>query len=139
MEDKRLILDMLKEKGRRPAKVREGVLDVLMKSAKPLSAAEISLRLEKKGMSANKTTLYRGLMILKEEGVVRELRLRREARCYEYAHGGHHYHLVCVNCHRTECVDSEESVLGETRKREMRNFKIMGQSVEFFGLCSDCQ
>jgi Fur family ferric uptake transcriptional regulator len=140
MENTKQILAKLKEKGRRFTKVRKSILDCLLAGGKPVTVAEIQQEIAGKGVKANKTTLYRQLELLKEERVVRELRLAGQVRRYEIAHSRNHAHLVCLNCHGTQCIELGAMPMPQAEGSEkMRKFKVIDQSVEFFGLCSNCQ
>ena len=100
---------------------------------------EIERRLAASARRFNKTTVYREIGFLKTAGYVTELALRNDMALYELA-GPHHHHLVCVDCGTVRDIDFRESLGREERRIERREgFRILDHSLEFFGLCGNCQ
>jgi Fur family ferric uptake transcriptional regulator len=136
MEKKKEILNILKQQGFRFAPIREAILDLMLKSNKPLSCQEIHKHLR---IKANKTTLYRELEFLKDKKIIDEFKLDDGVRRYE-ASSKHHHHAVCVRCRRVECVELNKDLESQEKQIEENNkFKIISHSLEFYGLCRKCQ
>jgi len=134
------ILDKLKQRGFRLTPIRRAVLDLLIKSVTPISSPDIQKFLSKNKISANKTTIYRELAFLKEEGIIKELHLGDNAKNYEIITDGHHHHLICTKCDEIEDVEMDKELKREESKiRKSRKFKIINHSLEFYGLCKNCQ
>jgi Fur family ferric uptake transcriptional regulator len=82
---------------------RRGVVDVLVASGRPLTAAEVLTGGEDFALSS----LYRSLAVLEEAGIVRRLLGADTQVRYELDEaltGDHHHHLVCRECGRVEDV-----------------------------------
>lgn len=134
------ILQRLKSKGHRITKARSEIIQVLLADKNPLSVVELATKLQQKGIKANKTTLYRELEFLLFEKIVKEIQFGENKKRYELTDSSHHHHLVCINCKMVEDIDlvNDLSKQEETIKKN-RNFKVMNHSLEFFGLCKNCQ
>jgi Fur family ferric uptake transcriptional regulator len=140
MENTEELIKKLREKGFRSTKIRELLLMLVVDRHKPLSVAEIRAEMEARGLVANKTTLYRELEFLRKENIVRELRFDGRLLRYELVDESFHCHLICTNCHETECVEMEEvAVPREKANKKFKGFKILEQSLDFFGICNKCQ
>ncbi|OGI14262.1 MAG: hypothetical protein A3E38_03145 [Candidatus Moranbacteria bacterium RIFCSPHIGHO2_12_FULL_54_9] len=125
----------------RLTKTRQAVVELFVRNETPLSVPDILLALHKRQAGVNKTTVYRELERLQAIGVLEPVQLGDRKQYYELASRKHHHHLVCLQCERVEDIDMDEAVLfAEERKwsRE-KHFIILRHSLEFFGLCRQCQ
>jgi Fe2+ or Zn2+ uptake regulation protein len=133
------LVGSLKSKGLRKTKLRILLLEILLKSAEPLSAENLIEATIKKGVKTNKTSVYRQLLILKREKIIREVRLGENRKRYEIFPENHHHHLVCVDCGHIEDVDAEKDLCYLEKKiAQEKKFKVENHSLEFFGLCAKC-
>lgn len=133
------ILQKLKENGHRQTVARTALIEVLARDHRPLDAGEILQILVKRGVAINKTTLYRELAFLQQQGMVTDVRLNERQTRYELA-GEHHHHVVCTSCDRIEEVELDHHLEAQEKKIEaLTQFKIEKHSLEFFGLCAACQ
>lgn len=136
MERKKVILDNLKQQGFRFTLIREAVLDLLLKSNKPLSCQDIRKHLK---LKANKTTFYRELEFLRDKKIIEEFKLDDGVRRYEIV-SKHHHHAVCIKCKKVKCVELNGDIKKQEKEIEKNNnFKIISHSLEFYGLCQKCQ
>ncbi len=99
------------------------------------SAADIygSLRGEFPTMSL--ATVYNTMEILKEQGRVVELSIDPAKKRFDPNVGPHH-HLICTQCSKVVDIFTEFP-LGLTED-EKHGFKIVGNHVDFYGICGDC-
>lgn len=129
----------IKASGGRRTKVRQAVVAALSREGELVSASELLSRLERVGVPADRTTVYRELAFLKKSGIVREVGILGRPSLFEIE-GEHHHHLVCLDCgtHRPVKIPP---ALCEQEKRlgKKEEFKITGHSLEFYGLCKKCQ
>lgn len=134
------VLSELKSKGFKSTKYRTSLLQLLFSSDKPVSVLEMLQAMSGEDLVPNKTTVYRELYFLMEHGIVTELDLGDEKKRYELAHMGHHHHLICTNCKNIEDVVFEENLAGiEEKIRVEKQFMVKDHSMEFYGLCKNCQ
>lgn len=135
-----VLVTQLKDKGFRITKARKAILEVLTSAERPLSAQEIGGLLERKKLSANKTTIYRELDFLVAQQSVSQVDLLDGVKRYEPLHLGHHHHLVCTRCRDIQCV----KICGDLKALEhtigaAHDFTVESHTLEFFGVCSGCR
>lgn len=135
------LINNLREKGERVTAVRRALLDILSSRKQPLSAKEFLAGLKQKKLIVNKTTVYRQLSLLESSGIARPIRFADRTVRYEIAaKDDHHHHLVCTRCHRTEDISFPENLARQAEIiRQKRHFKVSQHSLEFYGLCQNCQ
>jgi len=132
------ILDDLKHDGCRITKIRQGILVLLTKSQQPLSSLNIQNHLSKKNINVNKTTVYRELEFLKKKLLILELKFDDKINRYEI-NSIHHHHIVCIKCKVAKCIELTENLEQQEKLIEKNNkFKIISHSLEFYGLCHNC-
>lgn len=137
------IYQRLKNCGFKLTRGRKSIINIFIDRNRPLSAAEIMDSLHKRKIYLHKTTVYRELEFLLSQNIIRQLQFADRKNIYEVLSNDHHHHLVCKNCQKTEKVTS---VVLETNIQSLEeeilihsNFKNVWHSLEFFGLCRQCQ
>ncbi len=139
MGDASHLLRGFKAKGYRFSRIRQSILNLLYKNAKPLSAYDLGRLLIRMNVPANKTTVYRELASLKEEKIIRELRFSDGKRRYEITPKDHHHHIVCESCKKIEDVVLDKDLYQEEKMiTQIKNFKVLNHSLEFYGICGGC-
>lgn len=134
------IIAGLKQSGYKNTKIRQAIIDLLLKSTTPLSAIQIQRKLENSGLETNKSTIYREFAFLKDQKVIKELQLGEDKKRYEIEGENHHHHLICVKCETVEDFNLEKELDQEERQiARLKNFKVLNHSLEFFGVCGRCQ
>lgn len=133
------IIEDLKTKGHKNTKIRQALVEVILSSDSPLSIIDILQDLSKKNLSPNKTTVYREVEFLKGLGILQEVDFGDGKKRYEIS-SSHHHHIICINCKTIKDIPMEKD-LDSFKKRvtDKTGFKAVGHSLEFFGLCSNCQ
>lgn len=114
------------------------ILNLLHQLNCPLSAQQIYVELRQRNQPLGLATVYRALDALKLEGAVQARTLPTGESLYESIEHDQHY-LTCLNCGEsfpiTECpVHQLEKQLETSHK-----FQVFYHSLEFFGLCEQCQ
>ena len=134
-----VILNSLSSSGFRISKVRKNLVEYLASCQKPHSVPELLTTLKPRMQTLNKTSLYRELSFLKDQGIVQEIEFGEGKKRYEI-NDKHHHHVVCTQCDRVEDIPFDNEVL-EHEKRIEKNmsFRLMSHSLEFFGVCRSCQ
>ena len=132
-------LDQLATNGHRITAVRSLIIDLLHKNQKPTTALELQNLITKKLRPVNKTTIYRELELLLNNNIIVEINFGDNKKRYEIAGLPHHHHLVCSNCDKVEDVfiDRDLHQLEQKITKE-KSFTVHSHSLEFFGLCQDC-
>jgi Fe2+ or Zn2+ uptake regulation protein len=133
------IVKTLKASGFKNTKIRESLIEVLLKHQTPLSITEILSELSKSDLTPNKTTVYREIEFLRNQQILQEIEFGDGKKRYEISEN-HHHHIICLNCGLIKDLPMEQE-LNEEENKIIKNlgFKPIGHSLEFFGLCSKCQ
>ncbi len=140
MENPRQFINELRAGNHRLTKIRKALLSLLTKTKEPLSPTEIGRLLGKAKVPANKTTVYRELEFLKNQAMVKEIQFGDATKYYEITPTNHHHHVVCMQCDKVEDVVLEKDLdLQEKSIAKNKNFKILNHSLEFYGICKECQ
>ena len=118
---------------------RLGVLEVLEKATKPLDIAGVSACLDEQRIKADQATIFRIMHAFADKGLVVPVQLNEGKFRYEYGPKADHHHFICERCGAIE--DISDCMIDELEK-EIRNKKkllIKRHSLEFFGVCVNCQ
>lgn len=117
---------------------RLAVYEALLASPDHPTAEQIFKRVRQRYPTISLATVYKTLDTLESEGLISKITFLPDAARYD-ANIEHHHHLVCVRCHR---VDDLPAALLERVKipdDAAKDYRILGVSVQFHGLCSRCQ
>jgi Fur family ferric uptake transcriptional regulator len=120
----------------RPTAGRLRILNLLVASGSPLSAAEVHDKLGEE--RPDLATVYRSLDRFTAEAIVRPVRFEDGARRYEIAHGDHHHHLVCTSCGEIEDLASCRIEPFAQAAFDRHGFRVASHSLEFYGTCRKC-
>lgn len=120
---------------------RRAVIDALVTSDGPRSAAELDATLPDFPLSS----LYRTLGVLEHAGVVAPHHGSRGVTRYEIAEwlSGHHHHVVCIDCGAVEDIEipaEDERLLDELIGGVSKSvaFDPIDHSLEIVGRCVNC-
>jgi Fe2+ or Zn2+ uptake regulation protein len=131
-------ITLLRKKGFRITEQRKAILAVLAKAESPMSADECFARLTK--VKCDLVTIYRCLEHFEKAGIV-ELGVRENGtRVYGLGHGhegGHHHHLTCRSCGKTERIDL---CMGKELEDVAKSYGYseITHVMEVFGNCPSC-
>lgn len=131
------IMDNLKSAGVKKTPARLAVIKYLKKVKSPVDVEKIMEEVNKEN-EINKATIYRILDLYTKKGIVDKVEFGEGKYRYELQ-DKHHHHLVCTNCGRVEDVEVEKITEIESRIKDKKGFLIKSHSLEFFGLCRNCQ
>jgi len=85
------------------------------------------------------STVYRTLGLLKELGLVWELRFEEGYSRYELASPEGHHHLVCLGCGKVIEFQCAHCAQVHQDLADRHGFQITGSRVELLGYCAECQ
>lgn len=129
----------LQKSGLKKTKAREAIYEFLQTTKEPTDVTQILDFLKSRGIDTDKVTVYRILDIFVQKNLARKLEFQEGKFRYEGA-GEHHHHLICTNCKRVEDIDLENDISDhEAQILKDTGFKVTDHSLEFFGLCKNCQ
>jgi Fur family ferric uptake transcriptional regulator len=125
----------------RATKQGDAVRDALNAAGGFRSAQDVYAALRTTGEAVGLSTVYRHLQSLVDTGVVDVIHTPEGEATYRYCGDtgeGHHHHLVCRRCGRTEEVEGRvvERWAGEVAERH--GYVDVDHTVELFGTCTTC-
>ncbi len=120
----------------RNTEVRQAIVSILENAQKPLVAKYLLALLERKGLSPNKTTVYRQLEKMEADGLVHKVFISDKEASYE-TRKEHHHHLVCGSCGKIEDVDLYDEKFIK-KLLTQKGFATIDHRLEIFGFCRSC-
>ena len=101
------------------------------------TADEIYNYIKDKYPNVSKTTVYRNLNLLAEDGSILKVQIPGEAECFD--HQVHdHYHIRCLKCGKVFDVDMDVIPDMEARIKADHGFVFLGCDIVFKGICPKC-
>lgn len=129
----------LREHTLKATPARLAVLKLLESTDKPLDVTAIAQFVWQQQIGADPATIFRIINILTEHGIIKQLQLGEGKFRYEYAAKADHHHLVCTNCGDIEDISDCPIIALEKAIAKKKRFLIKSHSLEFFGICQQCQ
>src|SRR4028118_748033 len=117
---------------------QERILNLLQTLNRAISAQDIYVQLRNGSQRIGLATVYRALEALKLEGVVQVRTLASGESLYSSVQQDKH-HLTCLQCGKSILIDECPVHELETQLHNFHKFKIFYHTLEFFGLCQQCQ
>lgn len=130
---------VLRAHGKRVTPQRALILKILRERGGHLDADEIYRLAREERPRLSLSTVYRTLSVLKELGLVRELRFEEGYSRYELAGPEEHHHLICLGCGKVIEFQCAHCAQVHRDLAERRGFQITGSRVELLGYCTECQ
>ncbi|MDZ7969473.1 MAG: Fur family transcriptional regulator [Nostoc sp. DedSLP03] len=117
---------------------QERIFNLLKNIKKGVSAQDIYVELRNTNQSMGLATVYRSLEALKLEGIVQVRNLANGEALYSLAQQDKH-HLTCLQCGVSIQINQCPVHDLENQLESSHKFKVFYHTLEFFGLCSQCQ
>ena len=117
---------------------QERILKLLKSLNRAISAQELYVELRNHKQNLGLATVYRALDALKLEGVLQVRTLATGESLYSLIQRDQH-HLTCVYCGTSIPIDECPVHDLENRLQKSYQFKVYYHTLEFFGLCQQCQ
>ncbi|OKH23475.1 transcriptional repressor [Hydrococcus rivularis NIES-593] len=117
---------------------QERIFRLLKTLNRAISAQELYIELRNREQNMGLATVYRSLEALKLQGTVQVRTLATGESLYSLAQQDQH-HLTCVNCGRSILISECPVHDLEEKLEKSHQFKIYYHTLEFFGLCHQCQ
>lgn len=132
------VADLLKRKKTRVTVARNAIIDVVFADIKPVSAPKILDTLRENNILVNKTTVYRELMFLVNNKILKQVYITPNIIHYESAFLPHHHHLICNNCGGVQEVDCVVDTTKLLQKVNDKGFDVNNHRFELYGTCANC-
>ena len=127
----------LKTIGLKATLPRLRILELFEKSAvRHLSAEDVYKMLGKDGAETGLATVYRVLTQFEQAGLLIRHHFESGKAVFELNQGGHHDHLVCVQCGRVEEFYDAEIERRQEKIAKDHGFKIHDHSLHIYADCT---
>ncbi|MGH8002424.1 MAG: Fur family transcriptional regulator [Brasilonema sp.] len=117
---------------------QERIFRLLKSLNRAISAQDLYLELRQRNQNIGLATVYRSLEVLKLQGALQVRTLSTGESLYSSIQQDQH-HLTCVNCGQSIPIDECPVHDLEQRLEKSHQFKVYYHTLEFFGLCCQCQ
>ncbi|MEY3223036.1 MAG: Zinc uptake regulation protein [Cyanobacteriota bacterium] len=117
---------------------QERILNLLQNLKQGISAQNIYVELRKINQNMGLATVYRSLDALKLEGLVQVRTLANGEAVYSLIKQDKH-HLTCLQCGISIPIHQCPVHELENQLQTSHQFKVFYHTLEFFGLCNQCQ
>ncbi len=106
-----------------------------------LTAEDVYKVLLKEGMDIGLATIYRVLTQFEQAGILIRHHFEAGKAVFELNEGGHHDHLVCIQCGHVEEFFDSEIEKRQLKVAKERGFNIHEHSLQIFADCikTNCQ
>ena len=127
----------LKDMGLKATLPRLKILDLFENTdVRHLTAEDVYRLLMKEGMDIGLATIYRVLTQFEQAGLLVRHHFESGKAVYELNQGGHHDHLVCLQCGRVEEFFDEEIERRQKKIAKDRGFEIHDHSLHLYADCT---
>jgi len=123
----------------RATPARLALLNLLEDSDKPVDVQSMIDYLARKDIAADPATVFRIVNMFTEKGLTKQIQLQEGKFRYELASKADHHHLVCTRCGEIQDMSDCNIDVLENNIEKKKNFKVTSHSLEFFGVCANCQ
>jgi Fur family ferric uptake transcriptional regulator len=131
----------LKHIGLKATLPRRKILELFEASkVRHLSAEDVYRALIAEGMDVGLATVYRVLTQFEQAGLLSRQHFETGKAVFELNQGGHHDHMVCLQCGRVEEFCDAEIEQRQADVARARGFELRGHSLALYADCTktDC-
>jgi Fur family ferric uptake transcriptional regulator len=131
----------LKESGLKATLPRRKILELFESSkVRHLSAEDVYKALIVEGIDVGLATVYRVLTQFEHAGLLSRQNFETGKAVFELNQGGHHDHLVCLQCGRVEEFFDSDIEKRQNQVAKQRGFELRGHSLAMYADCTkkDC-
>ena len=129
----------LKQVNLKVTPIRLAILKALENHENPTDVKFIFEYLKRNRIKADQATVFRILKSLTSKSLIKTIHLNESKLRYEPSSRPDHHHFVCEKCGAIEDVSDCNIFQIEKEIRRKKGVIINRHSLEFFGLCKDCQ
>jgi len=129
-------MEKYKELGLKLTPQRLAILAYLEGNTSHPSAEDVYRAVLRNYPTMSFATVYNTLEALRQRGEVQELTIDPEKKRFDPNTHPHH-HLICVKCRKV--VDVQQDYELPLPKSVRESFQIVGNHIEFYGLCMQCK
>src|SRR5690242_21409647 len=134
-------MQSLKDSGLKATLPRRKILELFEQSkVRHLSAEDVYKALIAEGIDVGLATVYRVLTQFEQAGLLSRQNFEAGKAVFELNQGGHHDHLVCLQCGRVEEFYDQEIEKRQNEVARARGFAIHDHQLYLYADCikADC-
>ncbi len=134
-------MQSLKDSGLKATLPRRKILELFESSkVRHLSAEDVYKALMAEGIDVGLATVYRVLTQFEQAGLLSRQHFETGKAVFELNQGGHHDHLVCLQCGRVEEFYDSHIERRQNEVALQRGFQLRGHSLALYADCikRDC-
>jgi Fur family transcriptional regulator, ferric uptake regulator len=135
-------IDELKSTGLKATAPRLKILEIFQNSRqRHMSAEDVFRVLLEERSDIGLATVYRVLMQFEQAGLLTRSTFESGKAVYELDQGGHHDHLVCLDCGRVEEFFDPEIEARQQQIAVERGFRLQEHALSLYASCTktDCE
>jgi Fur family ferric uptake transcriptional regulator len=127
----------LKSSGLKATLPRLKILEIFQNSSvRHMSAEDVYKQLLAENLDVGLATVYRVLTQFEQAGLLTRNHFESGKAVFELDQGGHHDHLVCLDCGRVEEFFDEEIERRQQAIAADRGFKLSEHALALYGNCT---
>ena len=129
-------MQSLKDTGLKATLPRRKILELFeLSKVRHLSAEDVYKALIAEGIDVGLATVYRVLTQFEQAGLLARQHFETGKAVFELNQGGHHDHLVCLQCSRVEEFYDADIERRQTEVARQRGFRLHGHSLALYADC----
>ena len=139
VEEKKILVAYLRERGQKMTGPRETVLDAFLRFESHVTAEELLSAARRIDPTIGQATVFRTIKLLADAGLARGACPDEGARHFEHAYRhAHHDHLICVSCGAV--VEFQDPAIEKAQNEIYRayGYEPSGHRLELQGYCPSC-
>ena len=134
MESRRTeLMRQLLDAGIRPSAQRIAIMEYISACRCHPTADEVYAELVREHPTLSRATVFSGLKLLAEKGLLNDIDISAESTRYDYAHRPPHAHFMCRDCHRIFDIPFDLGALPSPADFECDNVNVFLK-----GRCPEC-
>ncbi|MBI1910453.1 MAG: transcriptional repressor [Deltaproteobacteria bacterium] len=132
------IISRYKGKGFKLTPQRLAILKFLEGNTNHPTAEDIFREIKKKYPTVSFATVYNTVEALRERGELLEITINPDRKHFDPNPNPHH-HIICKVCKKIEDIFTDYSEALKLPKDITDEFEILGNHVDFYGICKNCR
>lgn len=122
-------------------KNQKKIIDLLEKLDTEITAQNLYIKLKENQIKIGLATVYRTLKYFHIQGIVQERITSQGESLYRLINEKHYHHFNCISCGKSTILIKDNCLIDHHIKQifSEHKFKVYYHTLEFFGLCENCQ
>lgn len=129
-------MERLRDIGLKLTPQRMAIVEYLKDNKEHPSADDIYRAVSEKFPTMSFATVYNTLETLRKHSRLIELSIDPDKKRFD-PNTEHHHHLMCVKCRKIVDIYGKYNL--NIAENEKNNFEIIGNHIEFYGICPKCK